>query len=171
MMKASDPTSLDRLNDIVVPAPVSWWPLAPGWYVLIAGLLATCVWLAWKNWRAWKANAYRREAIHELKSANTVSAISELLRRTALTTTPRSELATLTGDRWPEWLSQQFPHQPSASLSPTVHEQLATAAYRDHANEESLAELRTFAAAWIAQHSSTTSRTVNSNTTSEERAC
>ncbi|MEP4685936.1 MAG: DUF4381 domain-containing protein, partial [Rhodopirellula bahusiensis] len=107
-MKASDPASLDRLNDIVVPAPVSWWPLAPGWHVLIAVLLAAGIWLAWKSWRTWTANAYRREAIHELESANTVGAISELLRRTALVSTSRSELATMTGDRWPDWLSQQF---------------------------------------------------------------
>ncbi|KLU02086.1 hypothetical protein RISK_005912 [Rhodopirellula islandica] len=170
-MQASDPASLDRLNDIIVPAPVSWWPLAPGWYVLFAVLLAVGVWLAWKNWRTWKANAYRREAIHELESANTAAAISELLRRTALAIKPRSELATMTGNRWPEWLSQQFPTEPSPSLSPTVREQLATAAYRDHASEESLDELRAFAAAWIAQHSSNASNPTDSNATCEEPTC
>lgn len=169
-MKASDPTSLDRLNDIVVPAPVPWWPLASGWYVLIAGLLATCGWLAWKNWRNWKANAYRREAIRELESAITAGAISELLRRTALATTSRSKLAAMTGDRWPEWLSQQIPNEPAASLSPTVHDQLATAAYRD-TETESLDELRAFAATWITQHPSTSPNSADSNTTSEERSC
>ncbi|PHQ36221.1 DUF4381 domain-containing protein [Rhodopirellula bahusiensis] len=170
-MKASDPASLDRLNDIVVPAPVSWWPLAPGWYVLFAILLTVGVWLAWKNWRTWKANAYRREAIHELESANTVGAISELLRRTALTTTSRSELATKTGDRWPDWLSQQFRNTTHPSISPTVREQLATAAYRDDTGQESLDELKAFAAAWIAQHSTNHAASADTNATSEERSC
>ena len=31
----NDPGSLQNLNDIVLPAPVPWWPLAPGWWVLI----------------------------------------------------------------------------------------------------------------------------------------
>ena len=34
----NDPGSLQNLNDIVVPGPVAWWPLAPGWYLLLAVL-------------------------------------------------------------------------------------------------------------------------------------
>ncbi|MFG0264491.1 MAG: DUF4381 domain-containing protein [Rhodopirellula sp. JB055] len=169
-MQSTDPTSLDRLNDIVVPTPVPWWPLAPGWYVLSAILLTAGVWLAWKNWQNWKVNAYRREAIRELESANTAGAISELLRRTALATTSRSKLAAMTGDRWPEWLSEQIPTESAESLSPTVHEQLATAAYRD-TETESLDELRAFAATWITQHPSTSPNSADSNTTREERSC
>ncbi|EMB13270.1 DUF4381 domain-containing protein [Rhodopirellula europaea] len=169
-MNTSDPTSLDRLNDIVVPAPVSWWPLAPGWYVLLAGLLAAITWLVWKNWRTWKSNAYRREAIHELESANTAGAISGLLRRTALKTHSRSELAQMTGDRWPEWLFQQLPHESTSTISPIVREQLATAAYRD-TDTPSLDELRAFAAVWITQHSSASPNSADANATSQERSC
>ena len=31
---------LSRLNDIIAPEPITWWPLAWGWYIVIAIVLA-----------------------------------------------------------------------------------------------------------------------------------
>jgi hypothetical protein len=39
----NDAGSRQKLNDIVVPAPVPWWPPAPGWYVLLGISLAALV--------------------------------------------------------------------------------------------------------------------------------
>jgi hypothetical protein len=37
----ADLTSLENLYDIVMPPPIPWWPLAPGWYVVGGVLVQT----------------------------------------------------------------------------------------------------------------------------------
>ena len=59
----NDAGSLQNLNDIVVPGPVGWWPLAPGWYVLGAIAFIACLVLAFRWWRRWQGNRYRRQAM------------------------------------------------------------------------------------------------------------
>ena len=107
----TDATSLDRLHDIIVPAPAPWWPPAPGWYwvlglmvvVLLAALIAGLI--------RWQHNRYRREALaelarHEMALQNTelrspaLLSLAELLKRTAVTAFPREDVATLTGPKW-----------------------------------------------------------------------
>jgi len=106
----NDLASLDRLQDIVTPPPVPWWPPAPGWYVLGALLfillaLGLVVWL-----QRYRANAYRREALRELDALEAKRQWPELpvlLKRVALTAFPRAEVASLTGDSWIAWLNQR----------------------------------------------------------------
>ena len=38
-----DPADLANLRDIVMPAAIPWWPLAPGIWILVAGLLAAAI--------------------------------------------------------------------------------------------------------------------------------
>ena len=60
--------SLDRLVDITVPEPISWWPLAPGWWVVTAIVLLAIVAALVVMVRRWRRNAYRRAALAELDS-------------------------------------------------------------------------------------------------------
>lgn len=144
----SDPTSLERLHDIILPTAVSWWPLAPGWYVFLGLVLLIVIWLAYRFWKRWRANAYRRQALQELASITDSFAIAELLRRTALAVMPRSEIAGKTGPDWADWLAGHCPF-PMAS---EVHQLLAAGVYSISGKEQSIKILRDYAASWITDH-------------------
>ena len=111
----TDATSLDRLHDIIVPAPAPWWPPAPGWYwvlgLMVVMLLATLI----TGLIRWQHNRYRREALaelarHEMALQNeelrspALLSLAELLKRTAVTAFQREDVATLTGPKWFEFL-------------------------------------------------------------------
>ncbi|MBT8086618.1 MAG: DUF4381 domain-containing protein [Gammaproteobacteria bacterium] len=108
------------LRDLHLPEPVGWWPLAPGWWVLLLIAVAALGYFAWRAYRQWRHNAPRRHALKELahyeaeylEHRNPVmlgKRLSELLRRAVLAYAPREEVAGLTGDAWLEWLDRDMP--------------------------------------------------------------
>lgn len=110
-MKSPDPSSLQNLNDIVLPAVVGWWPLASGWYYLMGFFLIVIGWIGNRSVRRWIRNRYRRSALQELATisaslqgeserAQNLRQIPALLKRTALSAYPRSEVASLSGNDW-----------------------------------------------------------------------
>lgn len=115
-MKSSDPASLQNLNDIILPAAVGWWPLAVGWYFLIALMLLVLVWFSYQWLHGWVKNRYRRAALRELqvlevqihkaeeRDAN-LRQIPILLKRAALSVYPRSQVASLSGEDWFNFLN------------------------------------------------------------------
>jgi len=120
-MKSPDPASLQNLNDIVLPATVGWWPLAPGWYFLFGLLLTALAWFGYRTLYRWMNNRYRRTALLELqlleerihatgerdaeaRDAN-LRQIPILLKRTALSAYPRSQVASLSGKDWFHFLN------------------------------------------------------------------
>ena len=132
-MKSSDPASLQNLNDIVLPATVGWWPLATGWYFLFALLLIALAWFGCRSLHRWMNNRYRRAALRELqwlaeriqkaeeRDAN-LRQIPILLKRTALSVYPRSQVASLTGKDWFRFLI-------SAEKNPSFTEASANTLY------------------------------------------
>jgi hypothetical protein len=144
------PTSLDRLHDLVLPPAVPWWPLAPGWYAVMALALVAAAWMTLRAWRRRQANAYRREAMRELASLHSAEAIAELLRRTALAIAPRPEIAEKTGSAWLDWLVAQSPEP----MPDRVCVQLTAGVYGPPAVSQDIDTLRDYAARWIALHQS-----------------
>lgn len=108
----SDSSSLQNLNDIVVPATVAWWPLAPAWYLLAVVTLFFTLWMCWRRWRQWKTDQYRREALKSLHSLRVVAdrqalqQIPGLIKRAALSCWPRADVAALSGRQWHEFLDR-----------------------------------------------------------------
>lgn len=148
----NDSASLDRLHDLALPPEVPWWPLAPGWYGVIALALAAAAWLACRAWKHWRSNAYRRAALQELGALDTPAAIAGLLRRCALAIAPRDRIAELSGPAWTDWLTARCP-EPMPEI---VRSQLTAGIYQAPSNNPDLAPLKTYATRWITRHQSLT---------------
>jgi hypothetical protein len=158
-----DPTSLDRLHDIIVPAPISWWPPAPGWFVL--GAVVILILLLGAMWfvRRYRMNLYRRQAMNELHQiamalrapdsrAEAMASIACLLKRVALTIYPRNQVAPMTGGVWIAFLQRTCKQKPLGKSGKL----LAAAPYDPHparqASPEDIDELISTAEFWIAHH-------------------
>jgi hypothetical protein len=111
------------LRDLHLPELVGWWPLAPGWWFLIALAAAGLAWLLYRSFIKWRRNAARRIALRELSriqhdyqygvdEISLAIELSELLRRTMLAYAPRNEVAGLTGEGWLRWLDQGLDDRP-----------------------------------------------------------
>jgi len=114
-----DPGKLP-LRDLHLPEAVGWWPLAPGWWLIIALLFAGLGWLLLRGWRRYRLNAPRRYALRTLAAAEAeyishqdpvrlAQQVSVLLRRAMLAYAPRREVAGLTGESWLAWLDRDLP--------------------------------------------------------------
>lgn len=106
------------LRDIHLSDPISWWPLALGWWILFATivlllcLIVFCV-------RKYTKPTLKKEAIklldHIEKSfhdhgdaGQCVSALSSLLRRISLSIDTAAHYAGLTGDIWLQVLDSRL---------------------------------------------------------------
>ena len=138
---------LDLLQPVPEPQPVPWTLQTAGWFWLgLAILLAIVLAVRWLIRRRRK-NAYRREALRELKTvSNNAAEISQLIRRAALAAFPREDVAALHGDAWLSFLGETYPGPP---LEGKAADTLLTAPYRDTAAD---AELADFAHEWISRH-------------------
>lgn len=155
---SQDPTSLERLHDLVLPAPTPFWPPAPGWLWLLGFAVVVTVTLLLVGFARWQRNRYRREALSELArlesrsgQADVLVELSELLKRTALTAYPRSQVAALSGPSWFAFLDGVAGTRFSAGLGDKLEQALyrsAAAALEPAELDASIREVR----AWIRQH-------------------
>ena len=155
---ASSP--LDQLADIHLPDGVSWWPLAPGWWILLA--LAILLALGFFIWRSRKArNHYRRVAQQELAdiyrayqasqdTAAYLQALSLLLRRSALTAYPHTFNASIKGSDWLHWLDSVCPDLQNA-FSGETGQALLIGPYQKNPQVD-VAAVHQLTERWISQH-------------------
>jgi hypothetical protein len=142
-----EPTSLQNLRDIAEPTPVPWWPPAVGWWILSVVVAAFAVWLAVRAWRRWRANAYRRAALKKLRSATKLVEIAEILKRAALCAFPRTDVASLSGDAWSDWLRQTVDQELPVPVAETLEHGVF-----DGNDNRNRADVASFVASWIRHH-------------------
>jgi hypothetical protein len=101
---------LDQLADIHLPEPVSAFPWAVGWWLLIGLVTATLLLIVWWWRRRHRALAWRRAALEELAHIDTLqdnrafaTALNQLLRRVAIQRHGIT-IAGLTGSAWLSFL-------------------------------------------------------------------
>ena len=114
-MNGATPATTLELRDIHLPEPISWWPLAPGWWLLVATIVFIIAAIFLFR-RYQKKQALKKQVLAEFEilcaqheqDKNTLSllrSLSILLRRACISFYPRSEVASLTGDAWLAFLN------------------------------------------------------------------
>lgn len=97
--------SLDNLHDILLPDPIGFFPLAPGWIIVFAFVTALGFHFLWKWYVRYMHNRYKREAIKELqrytnKNRETMLSLLSLAKRVAIAAYGREKIARLDGEAW-----------------------------------------------------------------------
>ncbi len=154
-MNPADP--LAQLHPLREPLPISWWPPAPGWWLLAALLLVLLLALAWYLLRRYRARAYRRVALAQLARLQAayrqhgdaqqfIAQTNALLKSVALVSYPRREVAASTGADWLAFLN--------AGLAPDARfpAGFANGAYLRRGPDIDIDQLQRSAASWIKRH-------------------
>ena len=108
---------LENLKDIHLPSAISWWPPAPGWWILGIIILSIFIFIIIVLYRIYKRRIPKVEALRILKNLRRQSdknnnelkklrELSQLLRRTALSIYTQEEVASLHGTEWLEFLDK-----------------------------------------------------------------
>ncbi|MCA0934322.1 DUF4381 domain-containing protein [Vibrio alginolyticus] len=96
-----------NLEPLVLPNQPDWFPLAWGWWAVLAGIIIAVLGLAlFFKWRTKRLRA-KKTALKLLTHSvppHTPSSAMEILRQAALSYFPRTEIAPLTGSTWYEFL-------------------------------------------------------------------
>jgi hypothetical protein len=150
---------LKDLRDIHLPDPIGFWPLAVGWYFLIALFLIfailVVVYLIRRS-RRLQSRRYMLQRLEELreryaKDADAVAIAAELsalLRRASLVGFPRREVAGLQGEQWLNFLDETGA---TREFTQGIGRVLLTAPYQPQAQFEVNA-LLDLAARWVSQN-------------------
>lgn len=161
---ASSP--LEKLRDIHLPEPVSWWPPAPGWWGLLA-LLLVIFFLAVRRKRhptrqRIKPNRYRQEALQAIEhcfyqpspdSQKLVLQVITILRRCALTVGYGKEITSQSAGPLMRLLDK---HSNSPIFDTALIqrlEQLAYAPNTEPLSDQERVELEQRTVKWIKTHS------------------
>ncbi|MDP1836521.1 MAG: DUF4381 domain-containing protein [Chlamydiales bacterium] len=116
------PSLMQQLHDIEGIDAISPWPLAIGWWIVIACavlMLASGAWMLRRHLaylRSWKRDTFMRlDSLEQNLSPDTsweaMTFLSEYLRRIVMRRFPRNECAGLVGDAWLKWLREHDPQQ------------------------------------------------------------
>jgi len=98
---------LADLKDIHLPDPVSVWPLALGWWLLV-GLLVILLVSTFLLYRKYQSQGARRQAKQAIKMADSPQQMLVILKSLCLSYFPRDQIAALHGEPWEQFLLQQL---------------------------------------------------------------
>ncbi len=129
-----NPTLLD-LKDIHEPEAIGWWPPAIGWWILAVLIPLLIILLVWFYKRLTRKTALKtaKKMLAKIKqdaardNLQKLDELSVLVRRVAISVSPRAKAAGLTGRQWLEFLDTSVKGTP---FSEGIGQLLADAPYR-----------------------------------------
>lgn len=155
----------DPLADLQPLRPVealSWWPPAPGWWLLLGLVVAGLAAMAFLLWRRYRRNRYRRMALRQLARitdshahhkdpARLLGEVNSLLKAVVLHSYPGSEMASVTGERWLLFLNDGLEQRGSSLRFP---DSIGPGAYSATPRVGNIDELVEASRAWLRLHRS-----------------
>ena len=159
----STAANISQLQNLPLPAPVSYFPQTWGWLALLLILLGATLFLGDRAYWRWQRNRYRRTALAQLMQLQAALATSsdrsplrqlpDLLKRTVLSIPGQVGVASLGGREWQRFLEQCCP----APLPGDFSNQLATLSYAPDAllqalSEQQIEDLLGVSRQWLEQH-------------------
>ena len=153
-----NPDLLSQLRDIHAAPAVSWWPPAPGWWVLALMLLVLLFWLGRRLLVRIRVHQRRKQMLGWVDHLNAnidpqrhpqayLSTLNRIFKLVALRAFPGQHCAALAGQDWADFLTANMQNSQSAE-SLNV---LASGPYdpAPQFDPDTLSELTRF---WIKQH-------------------
>ena len=157
------PTELP-LKDIHLPEAIGWWPPAIGWWLLAVLIPLLIMFLYWFYKRltrktaikAAKKNLAAIKVSPALDSNQKLRELSMLVRRVAISVSPRAEAASLTGRQWLAFLDKSLTGAP---FSDGCGQLLAEAPYRNTSPTElEISQLISLCEDWLKAQTKTAKR-------------
>lgn len=149
-----NPTLLD-LKDIHEPEAIGWWPPAIGWWIVAVAIPLLIILLVWFYKRLTRKTALKtaNKILAEIKQDTSrdnlqkLRDLSVLVRRVAISVSPRAKAAGLTGRQWLEFLDRSLKGLP---FSEGVGQLLADAPYRKTSpTEQEISQLINLCEDWL----------------------
>ncbi|MGZ8227820.1 MAG: DUF4381 domain-containing protein [Methylococcaceae bacterium] len=143
------------LKDIHLPDAIGWWPPAVGWWlaaVLIPLAIVLLVVLYKRLTRKTAIKTAKKQLAsikrnNQLDERQKLAELSALVRRVAISVSPRAQAAGLTGQAWLAFLDRTTTGSP---FSRGIGQLLAEAPYRKTPpNEAEITQLITLCEAWL----------------------
>jgi hypothetical protein len=157
-MNEGNPELLSQLRDIHSAAEPSWWPPAPGWWVLAALALVLLTLVVRYGLQKWRIRIRQKRLVNALDSIpgefnpaemphEYLAQMNKLFRVVALRAFPGTASARLQGAEWVTFIQSLLPENPaSASLAA-----LATGPYQPSPEFDADA-LQQLARTWIKRY-------------------
>lgn len=144
--------SIEQLQELGLPAPVSYWPQTWGWGVLLGAVVLGLLIVAARKWLRWRRDAYRREALAQLNALEDMRELPALLKRVALSMPlaqeERQRVPTLSGAEWQAFLQKHA----GAPVPEDLSQRLAQLAYGAPIPAAHCAQLRAQCKTWVESH-------------------
>ena len=146
--------NLPEIRDIHIPDGVSVFPLAYGWWIILATIIVAilCIWIIVKAVKT-SRKYYALKTLNNIDTENPISAaikISELLKRICIS--KYRNASTLYGKEWITFLNEHT----TFTLTGSVADLLTYAPFIDEKNisysSQDANELKRFAKIWIGEN-------------------
>lgn len=120
-----NPDLLSQLRDIHGAAPVSWWPPAPGWWLLAFLVLLVLAWLVRRMILRLRIRRRRKQMLGWIDHLNAhvdpkrdpqtyLATLNRIFKLVALRAFPERHCASLNGQAWTDFLLEKMHKSPSA---------------------------------------------------------